>query len=331
MTVWLILVLFLLCPGVTQAVEAPGSRVVSQNLGKGLAELKASVDQMSVSNEALAAKNVQLKNRLSVLQSTVQKLNQEHDELLKAKAKLDAGDPAKAKQIEQLEKRSNDLDLQGGALEDQLKTVKEALSKSQQEEEQINGRIDTLLNKSPNKSSEDLPVELSELKEQKRKEKLATLKLISEIQERRQLLQAQILDFQKGLPVEAGVSESQRRKESFEKQIAELQQEVQKLNELTNNPNQQGWNEEQIQQLESSVKELESKREELNNLVIQMQNKTRSVHLTKDQKKEEVQLQGNIEKLKAETKNLKMDLEDMQQQMVELDKRKTYLETVLKD
>ncbi len=58
------------------------------------------------------------------------------------------------------------------------------------------------------------------------------------------------------------------------------------------------------------------------------QQKIRHSPLTRDQKKEEFKLKSNIEQLKKETKNLKFDLRALQQQMVELDKRKVYLEVL---
>jgi DNA repair exonuclease SbcCD ATPase subunit len=320
--------LFFFVPCLSYAIEQTGPAL---GLTQGLSQLKNSVDQMAVANDSLAAKNVQLKNRLNSLQSTVQKLVQENTELNHAKSKLDLDNPVKAEQIEQLENRSNKLDQLGGQLEDQIKKTREALDAKIKEEQQINDQIKKMLNApGATVAPAALPPELSEVKEQKRKEKLAMLKLISEIQAHRILLQEQILDFQKNTPTANAPTESGR-KEALEKQIQELQEEVNRLNALTIQAAHQGWDEDQIHQMEASVSDLEKKRDELNSLITQMQAKNHQIHASQSPKNEEDKLQGGIEKLKSETKGLKMDLEEMQQQMVELDKRKSYLEAVLKN
>lgn len=323
-----IFILLFLSPCMSYAVDEMSPVPLSQGLAKGLSELKSSTEELATSNQSLAKDNEEFKARLNLLQMSLQKLNQENEALTKTKAKLDEPSPARAKQIEELEKKSKDLDQKIADLNDQMKKAQDLLAQDQKEEQEVNDHINKLLNQ-PVPVSHDMPAEITDLKAQREKEKLATLKLIAESQDHQKLLQAQLLDFQKSLPLPM-VSKDNRR-EKLEAEAQQLQGEIAQLSTLATNSSTPGWSEEQVQQLETVISDLEKKRDELKDLIAQMQKKTQEIHLTESQKEEQNKLQRNIEKLKNETRDLKYNLEQMQQQMVELDKRKTYLEEILKN
>ncbi len=324
----IVFIMFFLSPLFSYAQEATGQSVISQGLKQSLSELKHSADQLASSNEVLAVKNLQLKAHLNSLQINLQKLTQENQGLTNAKSKLDASNPAKAEQIDSLGKSIPDLDGKIHSLEEQIKQAQEQLAKHQKEEQEVNGQIAQMLNKPQGDNSAAVPFELSQLRLQRQKEKLATLKMISEIQAHEELLGEQISDFQKGINPSVG-EEKLKQKEVLEAKIQQLQQEIDQLNALTNASSRQGGSvQEQLYHLEVSVDDLEKNRNELKNLVAKMQKKAQNVHLIDSQRGEQDKLQANIVQLKMESRGLKSDLEELQQQMVELDKRKAYLETL---
>jgi chromosome segregation ATPase len=319
-----IFIFFLASSGVAYAIE-PVTNSMTQGLGQGLSDLKNSVDQLAAGNQGLALKNAELKSKLNESQMVLQKLAQENQSLTNAKQKLEEPNSVRARQIEQLESESKDLDHKINGLNDQITKAQDTLAADEKEEQEVNDHITQMLDHPPVVDPSSLPQELRDLQEQNQKERLADLKLISQAQEHCQLLQAQILDFQKGFPVP-----SQPSKEKLQNEIQQVQAEITQLTSVQKNPEGGDWTQEELQRLQESITDLEKKQDELKGLVAQMQKKTENMHYTADQKDETAKLQANIEKLKTETKNLKFDLESMQQQMVELDKRKAYLETILK-
>jgi DNA repair exonuclease SbcCD ATPase subunit len=321
MSIKIIAVIFLLSPCLSYAqIQEP---IVSQGLTQGLSELKNSVDQLAVSNENLASKNVKLKERLSSAQAAVQKLNQENQELTNAKLKLEVPTPSKTKQMQELEKKIADVDAKIGKLKEQMKAVSDTLESNRQEDQSINGKADSQVAE----ADEETASATLELSHQKKKEKLAFLKMISDSQARQMFLQEQLLDLQKNPPGSESGASYAGRKAKLEAEIKQLELENSQLAELPNHLTVRG--EEDMRRLEQSVNDLEKNRNELEGLVLKMQKKAQNIHLTSDQKSEQAKLQYNIDQLKTEAKTLRLDLEESQQQMVELDKRKAYLESLL--
>ncbi|MBI3602039.1 MAG: hypothetical protein HY209_04005 [Candidatus Omnitrophica bacterium] len=275
------------------------------DLTQSLQELKNRVDQLSSLNEALLLKNTQLKDRLNDVQTTLQKLEAESHQMTEAPPKQQESSPAKAKRITQLGKNVFDLDQKINQLKERFKIVQESIAGGQKTDQQ---------------------------QEQRRQEKLGILKMIAESQKRQNLLQEQILDFQKNVPLVMVSAGNISGKAALEAQIQQLKQEIDQLSALASKPaanlSQQGWGESQLHQLQVNLRNLKKNWAELQNLVAKMQQKRRPITLTQEQKKEELKLKANIEQLKKETKNLKFDVRALQQRMVELDKRKTYLGTL---
>ena len=310
-----------------QQVRAEDS--FSQKLAQSLAGLKQNVDQLSVSNQSQGLKNEQMKVSLKDSQITLGKLMQENQQLEESKAKLQKPTSGKTQQIAQLKKTLGDLDNQIIALNQQLKISQDKIVNEQKQEVQLNQQM-TQFNKPEQIESDVLSPEVSQLIEKKQKEKLAMLKMISESQSRQELLQQKILDYKKNIPIpNVLVKDMENKKEMLEASITQLRDEIVQLNYLANNDSKHGWSEEQIHQLELSVNNLEENRDELRGLIQKIQQKAKQGVPTQEEIKERVKLQSNISKLKEENRNLKIDFAQLQQQMVDLDKRKSYMESFL--
>jgi chaperonin cofactor prefoldin len=61
-----------------------------------------------------------------------------------------------------------------------------------------------------------------------------------------------------------------------------------------------------------------------------MVQKAQTVHMSVGEQIEEEKLQGSMSDLKRQGVALKIELDDLRSQMVDLDKRKTSLETIIK-
>lgn len=320
-----ICIIFILSPCVSYA------DVLSQGLSQSLTEFRDSVEQLSESNKTMALKNTQFKASLNDFQIALQKLQADNQQLTKDSLKLQETNPARAKQMAQLEKDQVELGIKIKDVAEQLKVTQESIAAKQKEDQQLDDQIRQILNTpvASAHSDDSMSPELSELWKQKQKEKLALLKIISEAQDHQKMLHEQILDFQKIPPVAAIKGSNQ--KSDLEAQVQQLQQEIAQLDALASHSSTKDWDEGQMSQLQENVSSLEKNRDELQKLVAKMQQKAQRMPLTEDQKNEQVKLRSNIDQLKKETKNLKFDLKELQQQMVRLDKRKAYLETFFKN
>jgi len=318
---------FCLIPSLAISAETGIPNVPTDQLSQGLSDLRTSVDQMAASNEALAAKNMQLNDRLKTAQAMLQKLNQENQELSAAKMKAETPIPSQVKKVEELQKVSTELDVKMSDMSEQIKVNQEKVLASKKEDDALNEQINQIQNPAA-PSDEELTPELAEIRQQKQKQKLAALKMISESQAHQMLLQEQILDAQKNIP-QTEESQNVNRKHMLESDLRGLQQEISQLKDLTGGPAGQAVGADQLRKLQQSVDDLERNRKELSDLVVKMQKKAQKIHLTTEERTEQAKLQYNVDQLKTEAKTLRLDLEEAEQQMVELDKRKAQLELLL--
>ena len=310
--------------------EVRSDDTFSNNLTQSLGALKNNVDQLNVSNEALIQKNEQIKFHLNDLNAPLQKLIQENKQLEEKKAKVEKIPSAKAIQIEQFNKIISDLENQVSNLQQQIKVAQDDLVKIQKEDESLTHQMGQPHKFVKGSSDEESP-ELLEILEKKQKEKLAMLKMIGELQNRQVLLQEQLLDYSKNIPISINSNnESSGKKSILEAQIQQLRSEIANLNSLEQNGSQK-WNEGQIHELELRISSLERNRNELNILVRKMQLKTQHFAHKTDQSTERTKLLSSIEQLKMDYKNLRIDFDELQQQMIDLDKRKVYLQALSKN
>jgi chromosome segregation ATPase len=88
------------------------------------------------------------------------------------------------------------------------------------------------------------------------------------------------------------------------------------------------WDDSQLRQLESQLKALEKNYVQLKDLVARMSKKVQSPAMVINQRTEGEKLQKSLDDLNLQGMGLKADLDGLRDQMVELDKRKSQLETV---
>ncbi|MBF0489202.1 MAG: hypothetical protein HQL15_01110 [Candidatus Omnitrophica bacterium] len=327
-----IFIVVILSPSFSYALEKTTQEYISTGLTQSLSELNNTAVEMSASNDSMAIKNSQIKGQLKVLQMTLQKVNKDSEELNSVKLRMEQPNIAKAKHIEQLEKNIADSDSKIKELQDQIKTEGDSLTAKQKEQEKVEAQIERILVPGKPVTLDGDSPELLDIVQQKKKEKLAALKMISESQERQVLLQEQIQDFQNKLPpIISGNKENLTRKQVLEKQINQLQDEIVQLGTPTNTKALSiDGAEQDMDQLESSIRNLEKNRNELKVLVVQLQKKAKKARLTQSDVEETSRLQSGLERLKSQTKSLKFDLQELQQEMVRLDKRKVELEDLLR-
>lgn len=322
----IILTIIFLSPPLAYALSREAATdVFSKELVRSLRELKYSVDQLSRSNEYLAFKNSQFKTSVNDLQATLKKLMEENQQMTEASLKLQGVTPAKTKKIAQLQKEGADLDNKINSLTEQIKVAEDNMVKAKNNDQILSNQESS----QPDLSrSDNASLALAEAAEQKQKQKIAILKMISDSQHRQDFLNDQILDFQKNTPGIDSLQEQSSRKNKWMAQVERLQQDIAQLNSTSNSS--QARNEELLHQLEVSITRLENNRDILQGLLVKMKQKAQLFPMSQSQKNEEAKLQSQIDQLKKVWKNLKFDLEELQQKMVELDKRKYYLESLLK-
>jgi len=122
----------------------------------------------------------------------------------------------------------------------------------------------------------------------------------------------------------------QKEKLKLMKMIYDSQQRQEMLQERPSANGEAQWDDTQQRQLESELKVLEKNYVQLKDLMDQLGKKSQSVQLTVSQRIEGEKLQGSIDDLNRQGVGLKSDLDDLRSQMVDLDKRKSQLEVMIK-
>jgi hypothetical protein len=90
------------------------------------------------------------------------------------------------------------------------------------------------------------------------------------------------------------------------------------------------WDETQLRQMKLELKNLEKNYLQLKNLMAQISKKTKADRMTVSQHIEEEKLQSSVDDLNHQGVGLKNDLDDLRSQMIDLDKRKSHLETMVR-
>lgn len=301
----------------------------SEDLSRGLVDLKTTVERLSAGNDLLAVKNLQIRNSINTKQTELIKIQQSNQQLNSTFMKLKDLNASRSRQIDQLRASVSRLDDDLKGCVDQMRIIQERIDQQLEQEKQIENQIQRLKDPAYDDTLKEGSLQQSQEWLKNQKERMALLKLILESQNRQELLNAQIQDFQKDIPGQEAAQRARNdRKRVLEKKMEELKDEIANLN--GNSSSSSGaWTPEQVQQLQTNIDRLEGNKEQLQGLVSEMKQKIQRVGLSSQQRSEQLKLQSNIDQLKNETKGLKFDLEDLQRQMVSLDKRKAYLESLL--
>ena len=288
-----------------------------------LTSLKQSADRLAVGNEQLVAKNNALRISLSQYQGRLQKLLDESNALTRETLKLQDINSSRANKIADLEKNIFQLDTQMEHVGDDMKRDLAVLDRAKQDDERLTHQMATL------GGSVIIPV--AEPAKDMTKEKLRMLKMIDESKHRQEIISQQLMDSKRNKVVSVVTIEGPRDKEDLVKRIYRLQEEIDQLGKMHSNPlpQPQMWDEKELRQLDSQVSVLQKNHDELEELVSRMQEKAQKGALTKDELKEQRRLQASFDDVIKENRQLKQNLNDLRLQMVELDKRKSYLESLM--
>jgi hypothetical protein len=164
------------------------------------------------------------------------------------------------------------------------------------------------------------------------KEKLQLMKMIYDSQQHQAAMHQAISAYQQNTPIQPAASALEHQ-QSLKGQIQDLEAQLAAYpaqNIPAQAPVLDQGDDAQLQQLELELKALEQNYQQLKDLLEQMDQKARSVKLSVNDEIEKEKLQGNMEELKRRGVSLKIDLDDLRSQMVDLDKRKSYLELMIK-
>jgi chromosome segregation ATPase len=246
-----------------------------------------------------------LQDVLSNLKQSVEKLSLDNDQ-------LQARDNSIKQQISQLQTQLRQLEAQADLLNkdtDRLKDNNPRRAQQIARLEEKNSELDDRIQKtegSIKSIQQSLDTEDQQLPkmspsaflaaEHSQKEKLKLMKMVYDSQQRQESLHEAISEFQKNAP----------------RVVANQGDDAQLL------------------QLESELKDLEQNYSQLKDLMEKMSRKAQSSRMTISQHIEGEKLQSSIDDLNRQGVGLKVDLDDLRSQMVDLDKRKSYLETVIK-
>ena len=158
------------------------------------------------------------------------------------------------------------------------------------------------------------------------------MKMIYDSQERQERLHQAIADAQKNAPMLPAVT-ALAHQELLKEQIKDLESQLAALppdKPTTSYGFADQWNDNQLRQLEDDLKALERNYLQLKELMAAMTKKSQNGRMSADQHVEEQKLQNNIDDLKRQGISLRVDFDELRSQMVDLDKRKSHLEDMIK-
>jgi chromosome segregation ATPase len=278
-----------------------------------LSNLKQSVEKLSLDNDQLEARDNAVKQQILDLQKQLNQLEAQADLLNKEIDRLKDNNPRRAQQISRLEEKNSQLDDSAQKTESDIKLIQQSLDAENQQDHQ-------------------LPSPRSLAVDHDQKERLKLMKMIYDSQQRQESLHQAISEFQKNTPLQPAASALEHQ-QFLNEQIKDLEA------QLAAYPPQgipadrgisgQG-DDAQLRQLEVELKALEQNYLQLKDLMGQMDKKAQSVQMTVSDRIEKQKIQGSMDDLKRQGVALKIDLDDLRSQMVDLDKRKSSLEMMIR-
>jgi len=291
----------LLC-GRAQAQEEGNISPATTALQEVLSNLKQSVEKLSLDNDQLEARDNSIKQQITQLQEQLSRLEAQADLLNKGIDKLKENNPRRAQQIARLQEEDLELDNRAQKALSGIKSIQQSLG------------------------AQVGPVSHSV------KERLQLMKMIDESQQRQESLHKSISEFQTNTPLQPAASALEHQ-QFLKDQIKDLESQIAAY-PPENPPLKQGdssqGDDAQLRQMEMDLKALETNYLQLKDLMRQMDQKAQSTRMTLSQHLEADKLQSSIDDLNRQGVSLKVQLDDLRSQMVDLDKRKTYLETMIK-
>jgi len=291
-----------------------------------LSTLKDSVDKLNVNNSKLAAKDNYIRNQISLLQVKLAKLSQDGAVLNKAEEPLRQNNDRFSKQINELESEIFGVDNETQKDEGEIRLAQQSMDAGYHEDEKL---LLQLKKMAPVLGGQAVPSPIDDEALKMQKEKLKIIKMIYESRERQAAIHQSILDFQKNSPQLPAVSDMAQQA-VLKSQINALQTEIAAYPPVLPASVNANWDDDQLEQLEGELNVLERDYHQLKELMAQMNQRVQSNKLSSGEEAEAQQLRHHIENLDNESQGLRADLDDLRSQMVDLDKRKSHLEELIK-
>ena len=295
-----------------------------------LSTLKQSVEKLSLDNDQLAAKDQSIRRQVSQLQMQLGSFEARGDVLNKTAEKLQDKTPGRAQQITRMEAENADLDDRAQKAEGAIKPIQQSMDEKYKEDQKLLLQL---------KGMSYAPSPLTQVRspgtqeaQRLQKEKLRLMKMINDSQQRQEALQGEIIELQKNTPMLPGAS-ALAHQQILKEQIKDLEAQLTAYpqEKFSANPGASDqWNENQLYQLALELKTLEKNYVQLKGLMEQMGKKTQAARMTVSQHVEGEKLQSSIDDLDRQGESLRADLDDLRSQMVDLDKRKSQLEMMVR-
>ncbi len=293
--------------------------VATDHLEATLTDFKESIAQMSSANDALDLKNQGVRAKINQLQSELDQSLKQEQELSQDVLKLQQNNDARGQQIARMEKEILDTDAQAAALDQGAQATNERLAGMRLEDQQLSDQITQMQGTMPQQALPD---------NDQRKEKLKLIKMIYESKEHQGQIQRQLLQLKKESPPSIA-SQEQERQDQLKKDIAQIEAEVNQAQPPKANTF--AYTEEDLQALEGELDKVQKNYDQLQSLFAQMKEKVQAVQqISPKQRQEQQKLQSSVDDLTRESKSLRLDMDELRVQMVELDKRKARLEALLR-
>jgi len=298
-------------------------------LGSVLSNLKQSVTKLAADNDQLVSRDNVMKTQVSQLQMQLGRLEAQGDLLNEASDKLKEQNNSRAQRIGDLEEENLDLDHRAQKAQDAIKLIQQSLDAKYQEDQRLLLKLKDMQNALPvNVQSPESQAQLH-----RQKEKLRLMKMIYDSQQRQEVSHQSILDFQKNTPLLPGAS-ALAHQQLLKEQVKDLEAQIaayplEKPSAKVGSADQ--LDDAQLGQLELELKSLEQNYAQLKNLMEEMSKKAQgsrmagSQHLVEGDK-----LQSSLDDLNHQGIGLRANLDDLRSQMVDLDKRKSHLEEMIK-
>ena len=299
-------------PGLAPAQDDAYISPATSALQDVLSNLKQSVEKLSLDNDQLEARDNAIKQQIAMLQSQLNQMEDQGERLSNEAGKLQDKNPRRSQEIAQLEEKDFDLDNRLQKTESSIRSMQQSLgSEDGQGPESITPAMQAA--------------------DHDQKERLKLMKMIYDSQQRQESLHEAISGFQKNTPVLPAAAALERQ-EALKEQIKSLEAEIAGYPPDDHQANggalDQG-DEAQVVELELELKTLEENYSQLKYLMQQMGKKAKLGQMTDGQHVELEKIQGNITDLNRQGVALKVELDDLRSQMVDLDKRKSRLEMMI--
>lgn len=307
-------------------VETP-SVDAADKFQQGLIDLKAGIDRLTVDNAALAGQNEALKGQLTQLRLQLGQTQQEQESLDQAALKLKATNETKTRQINEAREELASLNERLEKINAEIKLSAQGIEQKTKEEDELTKQA--LQMRLPLAAAVTVSPEVVEVKPDPRKEKLKLMKMIYDSKKHQEDLHESLLVAQKSA-VSSGQAQAASRKVFLQEQIKQLEYDLAQMPLVEVPLVESNWTQEQLKQMEFELKNLQQNHDELEALIGQLQKKNVAQQVQPAERNEQSKLAANIGELKREGGVLKGNLSDLRNKMVELDKRKTRLEAMLR-